>query len=285
MTLLVVGLGFVAGLSATRDINSTEQFREPILSAATEAQADLLRMRVAWRGYLISGDERDKIQYDQFRILFEEHLKILESLHENSNIDRNVQNIAEVKSIYRTLSRLLPRMFSLHDHPLENRLALQLARVEVRPLRTQILDQIDELLTIGVSNDKQRLPRHRAFLANLHEYRTSFDKMTTDLVTYAASGEQNFKLAYDTHLAAENMKWAAMFSQRRSLSATELEKLNAISQWRTQIADLASRIFMIMESDQGYQDVYLFRTQVGPRANRMMALLLTFRKVKPLSQA
>ena len=273
ITLLVVGLGFVAGLSATRAINATEEMREPILRAATEARANLLKMQVDMRGYLVSGNERNATQYDVSRIAFEQHLNILKSVFANSNVDRDAQNIAEVESIYRVWSKLPPRLFSLHDNPLENRLALQLARVEVQPLRTQVLDQIDELLKLRVDNNEPRLSEHRTFLANLLRFQTSFDAMVADLVAYAASGERNFKLAYGTHSAANNVEWDLVFSRRTSLPAAHREKLDAIAQWRIEVLDLASRIFTIMESDQVYQDLYLYRTQAAPQAERMMTLL------------
>ncbi len=41
ITLLVVGLGFAADLTATRNISRTEELRGPILIAATETQASL----------------------------------------------------------------------------------------------------------------------------------------------------------------------------------------------------------------------------------------------------
>ena len=62
ITLLVVGLGFVAGQSATRNISDTEEMREPILRAATEARANLLQMQVNMRSYLVLGNARNARQ-------------------------------------------------------------------------------------------------------------------------------------------------------------------------------------------------------------------------------
>jgi signal transduction histidine kinase/ActR/RegA family two-component response regulator len=273
ITLLVVGLDFVAGLSATRKISVTEELREPILRAATEAQANLLEAQVHMRGYLVSGNQRDVMQYDVSRKAFEEQMTILKSILAKSNVDMDAQHIAEVESIYQAWSKLPPRLFLLHDNPLENRLSLQLARVEVQPLETQVLDQIDELFKARGNNNGSRPSERRTFFADLSKFQTSFGATAANLVAYAASGEKNFKLAYGAHAAANDVAWDRMFAQRRSLSTDQMKKLDAMGHRRAEMIQLASRIFTIMESDQVYQDLYLYRTQVAPQAERMMTLL------------
>lgn len=278
ITLLVVSLGFVSGLNVNRNISVTEELREPILHATTEAQASLLKMQLHMRGYLVLGNAHDAAQYEVSRKAFEEHLNTLKPMFAKSNVDENtnVQHIAELEVIYQAWSKLPPRLFSLHDNPLENRLALQLARVEVLPLRTQVLNHIDALLEEEQRGNKApRSSEHRAFQANLANFQRSFDVMVADLVAYAASGEKNFQLAYGTHSTDNSLAWDTVRVERSSLalSADQQEKLDAIADWRAEVLALASQIFTIMSGDQVYQDLYLYRTQAVPQAERMMALL------------
>ncbi|HVK93620.1 MAG TPA: histidine kinase dimerization/phospho-acceptor domain-containing protein, partial [Noviherbaspirillum sp.] len=273
ITLMVVALGFVAGLSATRNISLTEDTRSPILLAATEAQTSLLKMQLHMRGYLVLGNAHDAVQYDASRKAFEEHLALLKSLFAKAQEDQNARHMAELESIYRAWSKLPPQLFALHDNPLENRLALQLARVEVQPLQTQVRSEIDDMRNRHDRESQPSSATHRRFLANLADFQLSFDAMVASLVAFAASGEKNFRLAYGTHAADCNAAWDGLIAQRPTLSASLRAKLDAIAQARADIAGFAPTIFTIMESDRAYEDLYLYRTLATPQAERMMTLL------------
>jgi signal transduction histidine kinase/DNA-binding response OmpR family regulator len=274
ITLLVVGLGFVAGLSATRKISATEELREPILLAATEAQASLLRAQLHMRSYLIWGNAHDAAQYEVSRKAFEAHLNILKLRLAKSDVGSrdDAQRIAEIDARYREWSKLPSRLFAQYN-PLETRLARQLARIEVEPLRTRVLDKIDELLK-SPSGENQRLSsERRAFLANLANFYTHFDAMAADLVAFAASGEKNVKLAYGAHAVASSAVWDSVLAQRPSLPADQRAKLDMIARWRADVAELTPKIFTLVEGDQAYEDLNMYRTKAAPQANYMIALL------------
>ncbi|MFY0578522.1 CHASE3 domain-containing protein [Cystobacter fuscus] len=83
VTLLVVALGFVAGRSATEDINRTEGVRGPATLASAQAQASLLRMQLHVRGYLVLSDPLDIEQYHRARKSFEDSLASLQAMSVN----------------------------------------------------------------------------------------------------------------------------------------------------------------------------------------------------------
>lgn len=277
ITLLVVGLGFIAGQSATRKINATEELHEPVLRAATEAQASLLGNQLHLRNYLVWGKGNDVAQYEASRQSFVEHLNTLKLLLAKSGASLDAKHIAELDVLYQEWSKLPPRLFTQYN-PLEDRLALRLARVEVEPLRTRVLDKTDELLKSLPGKDRRSSLGHYAFLANLSDFYTSFDTMMGDLVAFAESGEKNVKLAYATHADACNAAWDLVMAQRSSLSADQLAKLNMIARWRAEVAALAPKIFTLVENDPVYEDLHLYRTKAAPQAEQMMAMLAEVRK-------
>jgi len=276
ITLLVVGLGFVAGLSATRKISATEELHEPVLRAATEAQASLLGNQLHLRNYLVWGNGNDVAQYEVSKQSFDEHLKLLQFLLAKSGASRDAQRIAELDGLYQEWSKLPPRLFAQYN-PLEDRLALRLARVEVEPLRTRVLDETDEILQSLSSSGRRSSPGLTAFLTNLSNFYTSFDTMVVDLVAFAVSGEKNVKLAYSTHADASNAIWDLLMAQRSLLSAEQRAKLDTIARWRIKVAELAPKIFMLVENDPVYQDLHLYRTKAAPQAEYMMAILAEVR--------
>jgi signal transduction histidine kinase/DNA-binding NarL/FixJ family response regulator len=277
ITLLVVGLGFIAGQSATEKINATEALHEPVLRAATEAQASLLDNQLHLRNYLVWGNGNDVAQYDASRKSFIEHLDTLKLLLAKSGKSGDAQRIAELDVLYREWSKLPPRLFAQYN-PLEDRLALRLARVEVDPLRTRVLDKTDELLKSLHGKGQHSSPGSNALLANLSDFYTSFDTMMGDLVAFADSGEKNIKLAYVTHADSSNAAWNSVVAQRALLSADQRAKLDMIARWRADAAALAPKIFMLVENDPVYEDLHLYRTKAAPQAEHMMTMLAEVRK-------
>lgn len=276
ITLLVVGLGFVAGLSAARKISATEELHEPVLRAATEAQASLLGNQLHLRNYLVWGSGDNVAQYEASRQSFEKHLNILTLLLAKSGESRDAQRIAELDGFYQEWSKLPSRLFAQYN-PLEDRLALQLARSEVEPLRMRVLDQTDELLKSLSGKGQRSSLEHRTFLANLSDFYTSFDTTMVDLVAFAVSGEKNVKLAYSTHVEASNAIWDSVMAQRSLLSANQRAKLDVIARWHAEVAEVAPKIFTLVQNDPVYEDLHLYRTKAEPQAERMMAMLAEVR--------
>lgn len=93
------------------------------------------------------------------------------------------------------------------------------------------------------------------------------------MVAYAASGKRNFKLAYGTHSAANQAVWDTILAHRSWLSAEQRRTLDKIDNYRIELATVAEKIFGIIAGDRASEDLYLYRTQVAPQAERMMALL------------
>ena len=274
ITLLVVGFGFIAGQSATRNINVTQHVREPISLTSSEAQASLLRMQRYMRGYLVSGNTHDVDSFQIFKKIFEEKLLTLRSMLARSTESKDAQLVAELATIYQEWAKLVPQLFTLHDNPLENRLALQLARVEVQPLQVQMASEIADILKDGSTQSSPTVRQHQRLIADdLARFQTSFEARVANLAAFAASGEKSFKLAYNSQSAVDTINWDRVSAKRSSLSNAQQANLDAIAQWRTEIAVHAQNIFNVMDSERAYEDIYLYRTQAVPQEERMLALL------------
>lgn len=80
LTLLVVGLNYLGSLDAVRSINRTTDLSAPSAVASARAQADLLRMLSAVRGYLALGEESYRDNYTSAKAAFLEDMQSLENL-------------------------------------------------------------------------------------------------------------------------------------------------------------------------------------------------------------
>src|SRR5262245_7322657 len=270
VTVLVVFSGFLAGRSVTRDITLAEAARAPASLTSAQAQASLLRMQLHVRGYLVLGDPQDVELYQAHKRAFEEQLAALQALAKTWR-EEDARQAAQLSRDYEQWVELPQKLFELHDNPLKNRPALQLARLEVQPRKVEVLNQVDAI--IGSQEGRDLSDRKRELLTDLIGFQTSFDAMVTNLMAYAASGELNFKLAYGPQLATNAALWRALSMKRESLDPERRERFDVIAQRRAEIGELALKIVNIISGERAYEDLYLYRTEVAPRAQDMLHLL------------
>ena len=271
MTCLVVALAWGAGQRVADDIELSELVRRPASLACARAQADLLRMQLHVRGYLVLSDPADIEQYRAARQAFEVEMAALQSMSNQWPEAEDARAVRALVNGYRAWADLPQQLFELHDSPLKNRPALRLARVEVQARLVRILDAVDGIV------ERQKLregdARGRGLLADLLNFQTSFDAMATNLMAYGASGEVNFKLTYGPQLATNAAAWKALSARRGQLDARQRELLEVIARNRAEVTDLALKIVSIVNGERAYEDLYLYRTQVAPQADVLLRRL------------
>jgi len=271
VTCVVVALAWGAVQRVTDDIDLSELVRRPASHACARAQADLLRMQLHVRGYLVLSDPADIEQYRAARRSFEAEMAALQSMSNQWPEAEDARAVHALVDGYRAWAELPQQLFELHDNPLKNRPALRLARVEVQARLVRILDAVDGIV------ERQKLRegdvRSRELLADLLNFQTSFDAMATNLMAYGASGEVNFKLTYGPQLATNAAAWKALSARRGLLDARQRELLEVIARNRAEVTDLALQIVSIVNGEHAYEDLYLYRTQVAPQADVLLRRL------------
>jgi signal transduction histidine kinase/CheY-like chemotaxis protein len=270
-TLLVVALTFVAGRNATNEINLSEAVRGPASLTSAQAQANLLRMQLHVRGYLVLSDPTDIEQYDAAKRAFDSSLAALQAMSASRADDVAATQVPKLMTIYERWAKLPQQLFELHDNPLKNRPALRLARLDVQVRRVRILDETDVM--IGIQKAREPSQQNRELLATLGTFQTSFDAMATNLMAYGASGELDFKLGYGPQLATNAAIWNALSAERSLLTTEQQARLDAIARSRAEFAELALQIVSILNGEHAYEDLYLYRTEVAPQAEQMLSLL------------
>ena len=119
-TLLVVALTFVAGRNATNEINLSEAVRGPASLTSAQAQANLLKMQLHVRGYLVLSDPTDIEQYDTAKRAFESSLATLQAISASWADDVAASQVAKLMTIYEQWAKLPQQLFELHNNPLKH---------------------------------------------------------------------------------------------------------------------------------------------------------------------
>ena len=269
VTVVVVIAGFLAGGRITQGITLAE-VRLPASLTSTQARANLLRMQLHLRGYLVLGDVQDIEQFQAHEREFEKNLSALQSLSRSWSRE-DAAKVAQLTSAYESWVKLPQTLFDLHDNPLKNRPALRLARMEVQPRKVEVLSLLEQV--IDIQKDREPTASNRVLLADLVGFQASFDAMVTNLMAYASSGELNFKLAYGPQLSTNAALWQDLSSGRAGLTGEQREHFDTIARRRAEISELALQIVGTVTGDRAYHDLYLFRTEAQPQAQHMLSLL------------
>src|SRR5438105_2718029 len=192
----------------------------------------------------VLSDRVDLKQYQLAREDFEKSLASLQVMSRSWPEPDAVKWAAELTATYERWAKLPQQLFELHDDPIKNRPALQLARFHVQPLRVQILGEIDTM--IGIQKTREAASQNRELMADLAGFESSFDAMATNVMAYGASGEADFKIGYGSQLATNAVIWKSLSAKRSRLSAEQRTRLDVIAQQRAEVAELALQIVGIL---------------------------------------
>ena len=271
VTLTVVLVGAIGSRQATKNINLTGELRAPSALASARARTSLLEMVAGLRGYLALGDPQLIAEYQSAKQVFETNLIEMDRLLLVTTDPENQRRLAELEAIFGKWETLPEQMFELHDNPRKNQPALNIYLSQMRPLSVSILGEMNAM--VQSQRQKDTSIEQADLLNDMIDFQTSFDSMITDLYAYAAVGNLNFKSGYTTRLPLNTAAWEKMRHKKHLLTPEQLAWFDSIAQARQQIFDLPFQIFEATESERAYEDLFLFRMEAAPQAERMLQLL------------
>jgi len=271
LMLLVSALNILGNQQATAKINSTEQLRAPAALTSARAQANLLKMQAYIRNYLILGDSQSLADYQQTEQAFRDNLAELKRLSASWTDTASQRSLEQFIASFDSWQGLPEKLFALHDNPRENQRALRLARLEVRPLALAISSEVSTM--IELQRKREPTQANLELLQDLVDFRFSFDAIITNIYAYAASGEPSFKLNFTPNLTFNAAAWDNLQNKRDLLTLEQQTSLDTITSDRQKVLELPFEIFAVVEGNRASEDLYLFRTELVPHANQMLALL------------
>lgn len=271
VTLLVISRNYWSSIEATQYIHQTQALRMPMVLTSSYAQEELMNMLSSIRGYLIMGESELRHQYQNSRQAFEQHLSTLKQLLVNLYKNGNDQRLDKIRKSYQRWSALPDELFTLRHHPSRNQPALGLLEKEGRTLSQLILQDTRKMLV----TQTQRSPSmtNMGLLQQLSEFQSSFSLMVAALQGYAVTREPTFRFAYGTHIRQNETVWQDLQKQAAFLTRDQQATMTDIQKHRQQFLSLVPRIIAMTEGDRHREDLFLYKTQIQPLAEEMLALL------------
>ena len=279
LTLVVIALSIFASRRATENMSRTADLRAPTALASEQAQANLLRMLADVRGYLALGDRTYRESYDAARAAFEANLKHLEELatredSSGANVAARIEfreRLESLKTAFQEWSQQPEFLFKLHDDQLAREPGLQLLIKEGNRPIALIITTFKKI--IEAQRRREPTAGNMALLTDMSQFQASFLSMIGGLRGYVTTGRDNFKFEYNSNLAINGRALKRLQGKQNALSGSQRGLLEKVASVRDSFVLLPEQIFEWVEGEKRRMDLYLFRKDAVPPAERMLALL------------
>ena len=269
ITLLVVGLSFVAGQVASTNIQRTQQLRVPTVLASAGAQENLLKMLSNMRAYLATGEPKYRYRYQQTRHQFEADLARLDRLFgaRNSSTEAAAQ-LATLEANYSRWLSLPDQLIALRDNLLDNQPALKLLDTEGQ--RSIIVIQREIAYMLDEQEARSPSRTNTVLLRNMGDFQSTFSLSMSALQSYLVTRSPAFRFEYDAVAKENQLALQRLTDNQAALSSDQGDRLAEIIQQRTLLFALPAQMFEIVDSDEYRQDLRLFQDEAEPLAESML---------------
>ncbi len=270
ITFLVVAFSYLGSTVATESINTTSAVRVPTALSAARAQASLLKMLGDVRGYLALGQPEFRESYEADRISFEAQLAELQSYRPNLSPE-NRERLVDLEKAFIAWSALPEKLFELRNDQLEREPAYKILATDGILMGGSVLIDLNQM--IEIQSAREPTADNIDLLSDMAQFQGTFASMLSGLRGYVTTRNRLFKGEYEANLGANEFHWNRLRSKRSSMTPEQQALLDQIEQNRTSFLQLPDEMFVVLESPQWRQDLYLFSTEAVPLTDNMQELL------------
>jgi methyl-accepting chemotaxis protein len=276
LTSIAIAVGLIAGARATANIDLTTERRAPITLASSRAQADMLRMVGAVRGYLALGDQSMRDGYTEASKAFETDFADLERLAESGDsadpsIDDLRTSLNSLEVAYGQWRPLPEELFAIRDDQLRREPALRILIEDATPQISTILEALHDA-TRSI-RDRPASARTQLVLEEFGDYEASFLSLVSGLRGYVTTSRDLFKFEYASNRTINETAWDALAARRPELASDQQAALDRVEAARTTFEPMAPEMFNLVEGDRSREDLFQFKTRAVGLADLMIGLL------------
>lgn len=276
LTSIAIAVGLIAGARATANIDLTTERRAPITLASSRAQADMLRMVGAVRGYLALGDQSMRDGYTEASKAFDTDFADLERLAgSGDSADPSIGNLRTslnaLEVAYGQWRPLPEELFAIRDDQLRREPALRILIEDATPQISTILEAVHDA-TRSI-RDRPASARTQLILEEFGDYEASFLSLVSGLRGYVTTSRDLFKFEYSSNRTINETAWGALAARRPEFAPDQQAALDRIEAARTAFEPMAPEMFNLVEGDRSREDLFQFKTRAVGLADLMIGLL------------
>lgn len=273
LALLIIGISYQGSQEATTIINRTGELRVPAARVAANAQANLLRMLAATRGYLALGEQEFIIEYDSAEADFEGDLRELRRL--SADVDPLTEyRLTKLEEAFAEWKPLPQQLFVLRDDRLAREPAYEVLATEGTTYGGNVLIETQQMIEDQAL--REATEDNIALLTDMANFQASFAALFSGLRNYVTTQNRIFRQEYDVNLVGNDIVWNRLQQKasRGLLTENQITLLSSIQDNREAFLSLpGNEIFPVLESARAREDLYLFATEAVPINEQMLDLL------------
>ncbi len=267
-----VVISYLGSRQATTKIELTVRVRAPLAIRAARAQTNLLQMQADVRGYLALGDEIYRESYNRSNLEFLTALDELDELLTQHAEPETRHRLQEIRTQYARWSQWPERLFELRNDKVDREPAYRLLATDGMRFGGRVLIDIHSM--IEEQGQRKATEANLALLQDMAEFQGNFSALMSALRNYVTTRNRIFKqYEYQANLTANQNTWETLRNKYSALTPNQQTLFDQIIENRKTFLSYPDQLFAIVEGDRYREDLYLFRTEAVPKADKMQALL------------
>ncbi len=273
LTLLLFGLSALAARTVSETQETVDDSSRVVL-ASSRAQANLLRMFGAVRGYLALSDPRFRQSYHEVVEEFQSNLDELQALANQPAFGvENRQRLNDLQAHFKKLAPMPDDLFALHDDQMEREPAYNWLNTAGVEEGGQVLITINQMIDEQARRDPSG--ENNNLLRDMAEFQGSFAAMFSGLRGYVTTRNPNFRYyEYEINKEINQEAWDNLGNRYDLLSESQQGMFQSIEEHRTTfIEQVPDQAFAVIESNEWRRDLYTFEQDVQPITEDMQRLL------------
>ncbi len=204
LTMLIVGISYQSSQDATTIIDRTGTLRLPAARVAANAQANLLRMLAATRGYLALGDPQFIQEYNAAELAFEGDLRELRRL--SADVDPLTEfRLDKLEESFAEWQPLPQQLFALRDDRLAREPAYEILATDGTTLGGNVLIETQQMIEDQALRDASE--DNIELLTDMANFQASFAALFSGLRNYVTTQNRIFRQEYDVNLVSNEFAW------------------------------------------------------------------------------
>jgi CHASE3 domain sensor protein len=270
--LVSAGVSYLGSRQATTKIELTSNVRAPLAIRAARAQTNLLQMQADVRGYLALGDEKYRDSYNQSNQEFITALDELDDLLTQNPDSEMLQRLREIRTAYAHWSQWPEQLFELRNDKVDREPAYRLLATDGMRFAGRVLININSI--IEEQGQREATKENLALLQDMAVFQGNFSALVSALRNYVTTRNRIFmQYEYQANLTANQNTWETLNNKYSHLTPNQRALCDQIAENREIFLTYPEQLFDIVEGDRYRQDLYLFRTEAIPQADKMQELL------------
>jgi CHASE3 domain sensor protein/HAMP domain-containing protein len=270
--LVSAGVSYLGSRQATTKIELTSNVRAPLAIRAARAQTNLLQMQADVRGYLALGDEKYRDSYNQSNQEFITALDELDDLLTQNPDSEMLQRLQEIRTAYAHWSQWPEQLFELRNDKVDREPAYRLLATDGMRFAGRVLININSI--IEEQGQREATKENLALLQDMAVFQGNFSALVSALRNYVTTRNRIFmQYEYQANLTANQNTWETLNNKYSHLTPNQRALCDQIAENRETFLTYPEQLFDIVEGDRYREDLYLFRTEAIPQADKMQELL------------